>query len=265
MADALVKTLNRAGFQPIFLPQTGLLPPDLYNLTSRNRKPRLVRRGPLARYLPGCEFTPVRSTLPDIANQRSSGKSISGSASFLARCLACLGIEAAPAINLSFAGNTKFSFSLGGVFSLRVDPSDIDHALKRLRPGAIPDEYVNRGFLHIAYEYAFATSLVMQAEGDHEFDLRTDADLPQLATVNAGFTLTRANRNTITFEACADSDVPAFAYRAGRLTRDSKWRFYPEETYRSESEIPPQPYVLRRGVVLDTESPSDTENSGTYR
>jgi hypothetical protein len=255
MVDALVATLNRAGFQPIFLPQTGLAPPEMYNLTSKDHRPRLARRGPLGHYLqPGTEFTIVRSSLADISQQRSTGKSLSASADFLSKCLACLGIAAPPKLDLSFAKTSKLAFAFRGVFSLRVDPAEIDHALKGLDLGAIPDEYVERGFLHIAYEYAFATAVVMQREDGHDFSVRTDADVASFITIGAGVSLRMANSSTVSFETAEGAELPAFAYRAGRLTRDSRWRFYPEETYRSDQSADAQPYILRRGIVLDAET-----------
>jgi hypothetical protein len=38
-----------------------------------------------------------------------------------------------------------------------------------------------------------------------------------------------------------------------RLVHDTRWRFYPEETYRSGAEEQSRPFVIRRGVVLDAE------------
>jgi hypothetical protein len=250
MADALVQALNRTGFQPVFLPSTGLAPPDLYNFTRRSGKPRLVRRGPLARYLPGAAALPVRrSTLPDINHQRTSGKGLSASTAFLTQCLACLGITGVPRIDLSFAGTDRLAFAFRGVWSLRVDPADLDHALERLDLGAIPDEYADRGFLHIAYEYAFATSLLLHREDGKELHLGAETDLAGFITLGAGGTVRLDDQTTLSF-AAAGRDAPAFAYRAGRLTRDSRWRFYPEETYRSHGETQREPYVPRRGLVL---------------
>ena len=55
MADQLVKLLNQYRYQPVFLPRTGLLPPELYNFV----KPSLKRRGPLAGLcLSGCFSKP---------------------------------------------------------------------------------------------------------------------------------------------------------------------------------------------------------------
>src|SRR3712207_6305207 len=64
MADALVQALNRTGFQPVFLPSTGLTPPDLYNFTRRAGKPRLVRREPFPPHLPSAATTPVPPRTP---------------------------------------------------------------------------------------------------------------------------------------------------------------------------------------------------------
>jgi hypothetical protein len=263
MTDALVRALNRTGFQPIFLPSTGLTPPDLYNFTRRAGKPRLVRRGPFARYLPESVTLPVsRSTMADISHQRTSAKGLSASTEFLSQCLACLGITSVPRIDLSFAGSSKLSFAFRGVWSLRVDPADIDHALEKLDLGAIPDEYVDRGFLHIAYEYAFATDLVLQREDGKNLNVAAEADIAAFITLGSAGKVQLDDRSTVSFAAADGADAPAFAYRAGRLVRDTRWRFYPEETYRSQGEAEQQPYVLRRGLVLDAEDDAGSTAPG---
>ena len=50
MADALVRTLNAMGYQPVFLPRSGVQPPELYHYLRDQR--RLVRIGSLAGALP---------------------------------------------------------------------------------------------------------------------------------------------------------------------------------------------------------------------
>ena len=47
-----------------------------------------------------------------------------------------------------------------------LDPAEIDHLLSSLDTGAIPPEDIKAGYLHIAYDYAFAGSLSMRAAGD---------------------------------------------------------------------------------------------------
>jgi hypothetical protein len=255
MTDALVKVLNRIGFQPIFLPYTGLTPPELYNFTRRNGKPRLVRRGPLAKYLPEAAALPLsRSDLPDISHQRTSSKSLAASTEFLAQSLACLGITSVPKLDLSFIGTTRLTFAFGGLWSLRVDPADLDHALNKLDLGAIPEDHVDRGFLHIAYEYAFATTLLMHREDGKDLQLGAEADLAGFITLGTRGTVHLDNRSTVSFAATDETNAPAFAYRAGRLTRDTRWRFRPEEGYRRDGETRRQPYVLRPGLVLEAES-----------
>jgi hypothetical protein len=255
MTDALVATLNRAGFQPIFLPQTGLTPPELYNLTSARHKPRLVRRGPLSRYLPQAMSFPItRVSLADITHVRTTGKSLSASAEFLSQCLACLGVTSAPKLDLSFAGSAKLAFAFRDVYSSRVDPADVDHALENLDLGAIPPEYVDRGFLHIAFEYAFAKALVMQREDGKDFAVRAGADISSFISLGLGASFNVESASIISLAAAPGAEAPAFAYRAGRLTRDTRWRFYPEETYRLGNPTEARPYIARRGIVLEVDA-----------
>ena len=133
MTDALVQLLNRSGFQPIFLPYTGIRPPELYNFARRAVGPRLVRRGPLADYLPDAtELPAVTAELPDITHQHTTAKSMSAATDFLSKALACLGIGILPAVDLGFAGSAKLVFILRDIHSLRVEPSVIDRAIERL-------------------------------------------------------------------------------------------------------------------------------------
>jgi hypothetical protein len=253
MADALVTLLNRAGYQPVFLPRTGLTPPELYNYGKETGKARLIRRGPLADYLPEpVDFEVIRSSLPDISHAHTSSKDLSASVSFLSRCLACLGITAVPSLDLSFAGTNQLVFAFKGVWSLRVEPSALDHMLRSLDLGAIPEEYVERGFLHVAYDYAFTPSLVVQREDRRAFSAGVDGDIGQFIQLGADAKVAVEDRSTISFNV-ANAHVPAFAYKSGRLVHDTRWRFYPEETYRSGTEESSRPFVMRRGVVLDAE------------
>lgn len=253
MTDALVAALNRAGFQPIFMPYTGVRPPELYNFTKRATGAKLVRRGPLADYFPAPPaFEPVRSELPDITHVRTTGKNLGASADFLARCLACLGISNLPAIDLGFVGSSKLVFTLQGVHTLRVDPSVIDRAIEGLEPKAVPPEYVDQGFLHIAYEYAFARSITMRREDRRAFTSDVTGDLGGLIDIGTTVDVSAADRLSLRFKPKNTRTVPAFAYKAGRLSRDTRWRFYPEEVRRGEELA--SPFVLRRGVVLDVEA-----------
>lgn len=249
MADALVTALNRAGFQPVFMPYTNILPPELYNFARRPIGPRLVRRGPLNSYLAQeVPFTLTRSELPDITHVSTTRKDLNGSVDFLRQCLLCLGITAIPRVDLSFAGTESLIFRLKDVHSMRVDPADIDHAITGLDTDAIPQDYVDQGFLHIAYEYAFARSITMHRADGREFTADVRADIAAFIDVGAGVSVERSNDETLKISAAEDQPIPAFAYKAGRLQRGDRWRFYPDEVRRDGSE--PQPYLTRRGSVL---------------
>jgi len=252
MTDALVAALNRMGFQPIFMPYTGVRPPELYNFAKRATGTKLVRRGPLGDYFPSPpDFKPTRSYMPDITHVRTTGKNLGASADFLARCLAVLGISSLPTIDLGFVGSSNLVFSLQGVHTLRVDPSVIDRAIEDLDPKAVPPEYVDQGFLHVAYEYAFAQSISMRREDRHEFASDITGDLGGLIDIGTNVDVSAEDRFSLLFKSKSASSAPAFAFKAGRLRRGAQWRFYPEEVRRGEDEV--RPFVLRRGVVLDVD------------
>lgn len=129
MADALVKLLNSLGYMPVFLPRTGLVPPELYNLVDG----RLVRRGPLVKYLGSMHLRPnTPGKMTDIEHKETSGKNIKAAVSFLEGALRCIGITSAPKLDLSFAGGTAFIFSFSGVTYEATNPSDLDFVLKKL-------------------------------------------------------------------------------------------------------------------------------------
>src|SRR5687767_4771808 len=114
MADALVELLNSLGYQPVFLPRTGLEPPELYNFIEDGR--RLLRRGPLQAYLPPGLVLPVtHGDLADIEHTQTSGKRMKAAAGFLERALRCIGITDIPRLDLSFTDARSFTFSLTGV------------------------------------------------------------------------------------------------------------------------------------------------------
>jgi hypothetical protein len=103
MADALVALLNGYGYQPIFLPRTGLKPPDLY--TYIRRQGHLIRRGSLLRYLPDHPtLEPLNGKLANIEHKQTSGKDIGAAVSFLESALRCIGIENVPKLDLRFTG-----------------------------------------------------------------------------------------------------------------------------------------------------------------
>ena len=252
MTDALVAALNRAGFQPVFMPYTNILPPELYNFARRPTGPRLVRRGPLSAYLARpVRFTVARSELPDVTHVSTTRKDLRASVDFLRQCLLCLGITAVPRMDLTFAGTESLLFRLKDVHSMRVDPAEIDKAITRLNTDAIPQNYVDHGFLHIGYEYAFARSITIHRADGRAFASSVNLDVASFIDTSGGVSVVRSSAETITISATADQPVPAFAYKAGRLQRDDRWYFYPNEIRRDGSE--PLPYLIRRGSVLFVE------------
>src|SRR5664279_5067634 len=149
-SDALVKLLNRYGYQAVFLPRTGLLPPEIYTYV----KPSLKRRGPLSDYMDTSQLTVNQGRLSNLEGQQTGGKRLQAAVDFLRSALQLLGISSIPKVDLKFTGASEFVFSFANVTYLSVDPTKIDRLLQQLTvPLAIPDDRVESGALHIAYEY----------------------------------------------------------------------------------------------------------------
>jgi len=245
MADALVKLLNRAGYQPFYLPTAGLEPPEVYYYT-RNR---LARRGPLVEYLPppGPKLDLARRELPDITHKQTSKKGLAPSIAFLQRALLLVGIDA-PKLNLKFAGTTDFKLAISDAYSISVNPSKIDHILESLDLGAIPDEIVEESKLHIVYEYAYAQAVTLERADFKEFDVDVTGKIYEYFDVGASAQVASESRTRIVFR--SDKRSAAFAYKAGRLVRRERWLFYPEETYKAGTAVV-APFVPQLGVMLD--------------
>jgi len=253
--DALVKLLNEIGYQPVLFPRSGLTPPEVY--VYKNQK--LIRRGPLVDYLPAGAIIPdlQRGRLDSIQHRETDKKSLGVAASFLGDALKCIGITSAPKLDLSFAKGREITFSFDDVTYVALDGSKIDHLLSDLRTGAIPPEDIKGGYLHIAYDYAFAGSLSMRAadDGSSSFDAKaiqigTYIDLGMQGKVEA------TDETTVSFTS-KDGAAAAFACKIGRLEkRGRNWVFFPEEESGDSflaDENEKEPYLLERGVVLRAE------------
>jgi hypothetical protein len=252
MADALVKALNKLGYQPVFLPRSGVKPPEVYHYLRDGA--RLVRIGELAPFLPAAAaLAPTRGQLGDINYSYTSGKKLDAAVSFLEQALKCIGIDAVPKIDLGFAGAKDFSFAFTDVHYLSVDPARLYSLIKDLSTDGMPAEYVEDGRLHLAYEYAYARELVM-ARGDRQaFESDISGKVGAYFDVGAKGSVSVASATTISFRS-ASSTAVAFAYKAGQLMREEgRWVLYPEEVNRFGAMEERQPFVPQRAVVLTVE------------
>ena len=183
--------------------------------------------------------------------------SLSVAANFLGEALKCLGIVSAPKLDLSFVGTRDITFSFEQVTYQAIDPADIDQMLGKLITGAIPEEFITNGFLHIAYEYAFSGSLAMKVGGGAGGSW--DAKAVQIGTyidLGAQGKYKVTGEDTISFSG-NNGSIAAFAFKVGRLERrGKKWFFFPEEDAGQgflADEEKARPYLLERGVVLRVE------------
>ncbi len=258
--DALVKLLNSIGYQPLLLPRSGLTPPDVYMY----RDQKLSLRGPLSDYLVDGVTIPAPSTgeLGSIEHRETDRKKGSLIGSFLGDALKCIGITSAPKLDLSFLGGTDITFSFDNVTYQSILPAKIDKLMKSVDFDAIPREDIAAGYLHLAYEYAYAGQLSMHAASGSVFNI--DAKAIQAGTyIDLGTqgTVTRQSDTTITFKG-REGVYGAFACKIGRLEkRAKKWFFFPDEDQGDgflPNEAPAQPYLLERGVVLNVEDATGT-------
>jgi hypothetical protein len=257
MADALVKVLNKLGYQPVFLPRSGVSPPELYVYANK----RLTRRGPLADYLP-TEVNlpkPIRGRLADIEHKHTSAKRQQEAISFLGQALRCIGIDSPPKLELSFVGGNDFSFAFTDVSFEALNPSTLDtKVFARLNTGAIPEEQIETGKLHIVYEYAYAKTILMRRADSMAFKNQvTLANIHDFLNLGTSGEAKVENETTISFRNTAGRPA-AFAYKAGQIKRrDGSWEFFPEEVvthgfFGDEDGVAPEtrPFLPARGVVL---------------
>lgn len=255
MPDALVTMLNSYGYQPVFLPRTGVVPPELYNFARK----RLVRQGELTRFFQkSVTFTPTKGKLGDLQGKVTSNKSFSAAIGFLQKALQALGISSIPKMDLSFTGSKEFVFAFSDVTYQSVDPAVLDGVLQDLRiPLAIPDSYVDMGGLHVAYEYAYANTLNMSRSDGKKFDADISGDIGAYINVGARGSVEVKSSSTISFSS-SGGEVAAFAYKAGQLEKTgNRWTFKPEVVMRARAAAgkvtSKTPFVPARTVVLIAE------------
>jgi len=252
MSDALVKVLNSYGYQPVFLPHTGYVPPDLYNFVNH----KLIRFGALSSYIKdSVSFHPTTGKLGSIEGKITGGKNMDAAVGFLTNALSALGLGSLPKFDLSFAGSHDFVFSFTNVDYQSVDPAVLDKILQGLTmPLAVPDDYVTAGALHIAYEYAYASTLQMSRADGKKFSTDISGAVGDYVNIGANGKVEVTGNTTVAFSATNDNKA-AFAYKAGRLEKTGdRWIFEPEVIKNLTG--PPErkwEYVPAYGVVLRAE------------
>ena len=260
MADKLVRKLNELGYQPVFLPRSGVLPAELwyYKRGGDGSDSKLVRLGPLARMCPAAATLEVKEgQLGDIEAQYTSEKKLGAAVSFLKDALKCIGISDAPKIDLGFTGATDFSFSFTGVRYRAVEPVDLFPIVHGLQTDGFPREYVEDGLLHIVYEYAYASELVLSRGDRQSFKADISAKVGTYFDLGGKGTVSMSGESAILFKGEAGTQA-AFAYKAGRLLREKgRWTFQPEVVLQhglTEERRPflPQPAIPLR--VIDEEA-----------
>jgi hypothetical protein len=251
MADALVREINRLGYQLVFQPRTGVFPPELYNYEPANR--RLVRRGALASYLPQAGgLVPSKGQLAAIDLLYTSKKQHQGAASLLSNALKCIGIDSTPNLDLGFTGAREYAFSITEVTYESIDPAVLDPLIRNLSPTGIPARYVEGGHLHVVYEYAYAGELLMSRADRKDFSHDISGKVGAYLDMGLKGEASVKNSSTLSFKSTQGLRA-AFAYKAARLTRDGgAWVLYPEVIRSGKGLFEErQPYIPQPGVVIE--------------
>jgi hypothetical protein len=253
MADALVRVLNGLGYQPVFLPKGNVDPPEIYHYLRDAQ--RLVRIGELKNFLPAvAELQPSEGPLSDVNLAYTSDKKGKASVSFLEKALRCIGIDAAPKITLGFAGSRDFSFAFTNVRYRSVDPARLAPLLADMSSAGIPKEYIENGRLHLAYEYAYASQLVMSRGDKQAFSNDISGKVGEFIDLGIKGSVSVESKTTISFKSSTGISV-AFAYKAGRLERQGKkWVLFPEEVNRSGFQEERSPFLPQPAVVLSVDA-----------
>lgn len=259
MIDALVAELNKLGYQPAWLPQTGLVPADVYELVRGSGTARLARRGPLHDFLPAVsQLELAKGRSADIEHQQSTKKRIAAAADFLKRALGYLGVSAVPKLDLRFAGGHELTVSFADVTYQRIDPSAIGTVLHDMKTAAIPHEQIEKGRVHIAYEYLYAKTIRVRRADHLAFETSLDGKLGDFIDVGGGVEVGVDSSTTLSF--AARGRPAAFAYKAGCLRRNDEntgWELSLGLAWRGrggDDATPEAPFLPALGVVLESES-----------
>jgi hypothetical protein len=252
MVDALVSVLNKDGYLPIFLPRTGLVPPDVMLYFPENR--RVVRYGALASLVPAVGRLKLHpSNVAPFEGRNTSGKNTAASLGFLGRALQAIGLGAAPKVDIGFASDQELVFAFRGVSSRGVTLLELRKILENVQLDGLPADRVDAGNAHIAYDYLYAKHLEIRRADGREFHLGVKGKVDEFFDIAAKGKVKQTSKLLITFEA-EGNDLPAFAYRAARLLRRDGGGFdVLGEQVNLAATGTPAPYVPRRGVVMEVE------------
>jgi hypothetical protein len=117
----------------------------------------------------------------------------------------------------------------------------------------VPSEFVDAGRLHVAYEYAYATELLMSRGDKKAFTHEIAGNVSAYIDLGVAGSVSVQSESTISFKSSTGVGA-AFAYKAGRLARElGRWIFYPEEVSVENLIEERRPYVPQRAMVLEVD------------
>lgn len=250
--DSLTRILNARRFEPLLMPRTNLLAPDVWVYDNDS----LVWWGPLEDFVPAGSLPTEMDSgeLPDLNHVETSHKGASAAGSFLRQALACIGVSSAPKLDLSFGRGRDIAFSFTEITTRGIAPGRLGRALTQFAPGIIPREQVAAGMVHVAYEYAYARTLNMRFADSASASLDLKAlQIDGFIDLGGKADIKVSSETTMSFK--GKGAPAAFAFKVGQLVRErGKWAFHATEILgqgaTADESATAEPYLLRPGAVL---------------
>jgi hypothetical protein len=254
MSDSVIAALSAQGYQPIFLPETGLSPPDIY-VFDKNQK-KLVRYGPLSGYAREARrIVPKPHKTPSFGNVTTRALETTTTMSLMRRLMRLIGLGGAKVeASFHFAGDSRFRYEFREITVKAVDRHEVQPIVRELKFHNILDSLVTDGSVHLVLEYLYAKRIVMRLADGSDFDAHVTADVEKLVQAAASGRVHREGKGFLTFEAEGEEGA-AFAYKALQVfLYDGKLDIgLGAKTLGEPADKEPAPYIPAPGEFLDVE------------
>jgi hypothetical protein len=247
-SERLLEFFTEKGYQPILLPRSDLLPPEVYFLEER----RYERHGSLRNFLIATDIIPqpTIANAVDLEKIYTNGRQAHLSFSFFKQLLDLLGLAG------SLTASGKNNLAENSVLRFRdvkissVPRLAVEQALSiGFHADQIGYDKIQQGIVHIAFEYMYAGRVEIAFGDQDALSIGLSSDL-QVVGIEGGRSSETRGLDAATFE--SKTRAVAVAFKAGQLVRNgSNWEL--EVTRTSGSGFGPRsvvPYVYKPNEIL---------------
>jgi hypothetical protein len=255
MSDSVMSQLSAQGYQPVFIPVTSLVPPEVYVYVPKRRI--LERWGALKDYAPKvAEITPQTQIGPNLGNTSTRALDAKGMLNLLERVMKWLGLAGKVTGSFHFAGNTRFRYEFKNITASVVTRSQLQPLIRNITFHGSLDSLIDPGYVHVALEYLYAKEITLrQAEGK-AFDASAKAEIKKLFGAEASAKLKLDDTGYVIYDG-KGRPPGAFAYKAMQLFHyDGKIEIGGQAIKLAPSEeVKESFYTPAEGEFLDVEEP----------